>query len=103
MVSFTHEQKINICSQTRLDDIFIAHEQTIICRQLFAGHVVGSRPMKRRKNLPQMIICFTVMSKHYLGNFLSISDRCPLTSLLVLKLREKTKTPLCIIPRRFQA
>ena len=84
MDSFTHEQKIKICSQTKLDDIFIAHEQTIICRQLFAGHVVGSRPMKRRKNLPQMI-CFTVISKRYLGNFLSISDRCQLTSLLVLK------------------
>ena len=32
----------------------IAHEQNIICsktpicRQLFAGHVVGSRPMKRK-------------------------------------------------------
>ena len=26
-----------ICSQTQLDDI--AHEQTIICRQLFAGHL----------------------------------------------------------------
>ena len=25
----------------------IAHEQTIICRQLFAGHVVRSRPIKR--------------------------------------------------------
>ena len=34
-------------SQTQLDDI--AHEQTIICRQLFVGHVVGFWPMKRRK------------------------------------------------------
>ena len=34
-VSFTHEQ--NICSQTLLDGI--AHEQTILCKQLFAGHV----------------------------------------------------------------
>jgi len=25
-------------------------EQAIICRQLFAGHMVGSWPMKRRKN-----------------------------------------------------
>ena len=33
--------------ETKIDDI--AHEQTIICRQLFAGHVVGSRPMKRKK------------------------------------------------------
>ena len=48
MVSFTHVQNI-ICSQTQLDGI--AHEQTIICRQLCAGHVVSSRPMKRKKNL----------------------------------------------------
>ena len=39
---------------TQLDDI--AHEQTIICRQWFAGHVVGSRPMKRKKNLLRMKI-----------------------------------------------
>ena len=51
-VSFTHVQNI-ICSQTQLDGI--AHEQTIICRQLVAGHVVGSQPMKRKKNLLQMI------------------------------------------------
>ena len=56
-VSFTHVQNI-ICSQTQLDGI--AHEQTIICRQLFAGHVVGSRPMKRKKNLLQMIIIVKV-------------------------------------------
>ena len=48
-----HEQNI-ICSQTQLDDI--AHEQAIICRQLFAGHVVGSLPMKRKNNLLHMII-----------------------------------------------
>ena len=53
VVSFTHEQNI-ICSQTQLDDI--AHEQTIICRQLFAGHVVGFQPMKRKKNLHRMLI-----------------------------------------------
>ena len=53
MVSFTREQD-DICSQTQLDDI--AHEQTLICRQLFAGHVVGFRRMKRKKNLHQMII-----------------------------------------------
>ena len=53
-VSFTHEQNI-ICSQT-LDGI--AHGQTIICRQLFAGHVVGSRPMKRKINLLRMINSF---------------------------------------------
>ena len=52
MVSFTHEQN-SICSQKQLNDI--AHEHTIICRQLFAGHVVGSRPMKRKKHLYRMI------------------------------------------------
>ena len=52
-VSFTREQNI-ICSQTLLDGI--AHEQTIICRQFFAGHVVGSRPIKRKKNVLRMII-----------------------------------------------
>ena len=52
-VSFTHVQNI-ICSQTQLDGI--AHEQTIICRQLFAGHVVDFRPIKRRENLHRMIM-----------------------------------------------
>ena len=55
-VSFTHVQNF-ICSQTQLDGI--AHEQTIICRQLFAGHVVGSWPTKRKKNLLRMIIAFS--------------------------------------------
>ena len=52
VVLFIHEQNI-ICSQTQLDDI--AHEQTVICRQLFAGHMLGFRPVKRRKNLHQII------------------------------------------------
>ena len=59
VVSFTHEQN-SICSQKQLNDI--AHEHTIICRQLFAGHVVGSRPMKRKKHLHRMII--TVVQKY---------------------------------------
>ena len=48
MVSFTQEQNI-ICSRTQMDGI--VHEQTIICGQLFIGHMVGSRPMKKKKNL----------------------------------------------------
>ena len=60
-VSFTHVQSI-ICSQTKLDDI--AHEQTIICRQLFAGHVVGSRPIKRNKNL-FIIYAFILVNYSY--------------------------------------
>ena len=55
MVTSTHEQN-SICSPKKLNDI--AHEHTIICRQLFAGHVVGSRPMKRKKHLHRMIIVF---------------------------------------------
>ena len=52
MVLFRHEKKI-ICSKTeakqnKLDDI--AHEQTITCRQLFAGHVVGFWPVKRKND-----------------------------------------------------
>ena len=56
MVSFTHEQN-SICSQKQLNDI--AHEHTIICRQLFAGHLVGSRPMQGKKHLHRIIIIFT--------------------------------------------
>jgi len=52
VVPITHEQTI-ICSKTRLDGS--THEQTIICRQLFAGHVVGCRPMEWKKKLHRMI------------------------------------------------
>ena len=48
VVSITREQNI-ICSET------------LICRQLFAGQLVGSRPMKRKeKKIYRMII--TIMS-----------------------------------------
>ena len=46
MVPITHKQNI-ICSKTCLDRS--THEQTIFSRQLFAGHVVGSWPMERKK------------------------------------------------------
>ena len=52
VVSFTNEQTI-ICSQTQLDDN--AYGQTIICRQLFKGQVVGSLPMKRKKHSHRML------------------------------------------------
>ena len=65
MVSFTHEQN-SICSQKQLNNI--AHEHTIICRQLFAGHVVGSQPMKRKKHLHQMIIIFIFIACHQCKN-----------------------------------
>ena len=47
MVIITHEMNI-ICSKTHLDGT--THEQTIICIQLFAGHVVGSWPLKSKEN-----------------------------------------------------
>ena len=56
VVLFTLEQN-SICSQKQLNDI--AHEHTIICRQLFAGHLVGSRPMQGKKHLHRIIIIFT--------------------------------------------
>ena len=52
-VSFMHERNI-ICSQTQLDEI--VHELTIICGQLFAGHMVGPQPMKRKKTWLRMTI-----------------------------------------------
>ena len=52
MVPITQEQNI-ICSKTRLNGT--THEQTSICRQLFAGHVVGSRPMERKKTMRRMV------------------------------------------------
>ena len=63
-VPITHEQNI-ICSKTRLGGTTLAshaweasttQEQTIIYRQLFAGYVVGSRPMERKKTVRRMII-----------------------------------------------
>ena len=69
MVSFMHKQN-SICSQKQLNDI--AHEQTIICRQLFEGHVVGSRPMKRKKHLHQMIKAFICLSIICLASALAL-------------------------------
>ena len=43
MVTITQEQNI-IHSKIQLDDI--THEQIIICKQLFSGHVVSFRQKK---------------------------------------------------------
>ena len=57
-----HEQNI-ICSKTHLDGT--RYEQTIIYRQILAGHVVGSRPMKRKKKcIKFMIIMISVIILH---------------------------------------
>ena len=67
VVSITHEQNKTclvffetINMETQLDSI--AHEQTIICGQLFAGHVVCSRPMKSKKSMHRMIILVIIHS-----------------------------------------
>ena len=53
VLSFLNELN-TICCQTKLDDI--AHERAIICRQLYAGHMImSSQPMKRKKNLQRMV------------------------------------------------
>ena len=57
MVSVTHEKNI-ICIKTHLDRTM--HQQTIICRQLLAGHMVGSWPMKRKGKMYQLIIAIIV-------------------------------------------
>jgi len=43
MVSIMHEENI-VCSKT------------LICRQLFADHVVSSPPMKRKEKIHRMIV-----------------------------------------------
>ena len=71
MVPIAHEQNI-ICSKTRLDGT--THEQTIICRQLFAGHVMDSRPIEREEkkhgmmnlliDLLRTVIAFMYVTHH---------------------------------------
>ena len=46
VVPIMHEQSI-ICSKTRLDGT--THDQTIICRQLFAGYMVDFQPTEGKK------------------------------------------------------
>ena len=70
VISFALEQNI-ICSRTQLDDI--AYEQIIVCWQLFAGHVLGSPPMKRKTNLHRII------NNYY---FQSFSDTCKSVTFL---------------------
>ena len=43
IVSITHDQNI-ICSKT------------LVCRQLFEGHMLSSRPMKRKEKIHRMIM-----------------------------------------------
>ena len=47
-VSITHEQNI-ICSKT------------LICRKLFAGHMMSSQPIKRKEKIHEMIIILLLL------------------------------------------
>ena len=47
MVPITHRSRILFAAKHEHKH---EHEQTIICRQLFAGHLVGSRPNQRKKH-----------------------------------------------------
>ena len=72
-----HEQNI-ICSKTCLNSA--THEQTIICRQLYAGHVVGCRPMERKKTMRWMIKTkVTSRCLHYIAAAILVHIWCALT------------------------
>ena len=57
----------------------IAHEHTIICRQLFAGHVAGCRPMQRKKHLHRMIIVVIII--FIINEIILMSTPSPWSSL----------------------
>ena len=55
----------------------IAHWQTVICRQLIAGHVMGFGPTKREKNLQRMIIIrYSTSSSRWLGSAVETAFIC---------------------------
>ena len=64
VLSFDHH--VCFLMNTQLENT--AHEQLIICRQLFAGHVVDCRPMKRKKNLHRMIMTIIILCTHNLSS-----------------------------------
>ena len=77
VVAITNEQNI-ICSKTHLHDI--TYEKIIILGHLFVGHVIGSRPMKRKKILHQIIICKMI-------------------SFIYMAIRETTVLTVIMLPR----
>ena len=59
VVTITHEQNIT-CNNIHLEGNTL--KQAILCRQLFAGHVVGSRPAMKRKKIVHRIIIKVILS-----------------------------------------
>ena len=90
MVTITQEQNI-IFNKTHLDGT--THEQTIICRQLFAGHVVGSGPTKRGDIVHRMILKLNVSSLI----FIPIKTESNIIVLRSLLSREATRILIRII------
>ena len=52
---------------TKLDGI--ASELAIISRQLFAGHMVGSLPMRRKKNLQRILFKIAFQNRDEIDYF----------------------------------
>ena len=67
-----------------------------VYRQLFAGHVVGSRPMKRKKNLLRMITSNSKMTTNMVKKRVRERSKLQLPPL-GLSLR-KLEGP-CLVPR----
>ena len=63
MVTITQEQNIFFFrNKTHLDGTTL--EQTLICSQLFASQVVGSRPIKREKNSLYNNVTYFLFGRH---------------------------------------
>ena len=52
-LSFSHESVVSVMHEQN-----IICSKTIICRQLFAGHVVSSRPIKRKEKVHRMMLLY---------------------------------------------
>ena len=74
VVPITHEQNV-ISSKTGLDST--THEQTIIHRQLFGCHMVGSRPMEKKRNASNdddNYAVSTFISKYWVGQIILVKN-----------------------------
>ena len=70
VVAATHDQSI-LCSKTHSDGTML--EPTIICRQLFAGHVKGYGSMKQEKMMRRIMSC--VLLRLSAGNGYQVSSQ----------------------------
>ena len=73
VVTTTHKQNI-ICGKAPLD--CTTHEHTIIFRQLFACHVVGSRPVKRKTKKPTSHAVKPLQNGHLEDRKVAVVEGC---------------------------